>query len=257
MICQNCGAQIGDNENFCGYCGMPVSTNTQPIYQGGAYVVQRKTNYKTLTIALIIAAVVIIALIITLVIVFSLGSREAPEDVAKRYFIAMTEMDYNTMCNCFALDLDGATNIMVEKNSYLKENLEEMYGTSNIREIYNSTEQREKIKSEYSSRYGDDYKISCEVISLTTLSESEKEKYLSEFKKSFFELSSDTESLDKLSALYKASNLDYAEEMCSVEMKTMIEGNQDKDSANFTVYCVKTNGAWKIITGMGDLNLNL
>ncbi len=257
MICKKCGAQIGDNEKFCGYCGEPISITSQPINQDGTVAVQQKTNNKSLKLVLLIVIAAIVILVGAILLIVNLGSHQSPEDLAKRYFVAATELDYNTMCDCFALDLDGAVNIMVENNSYLKENLEEIYGTSNIKEIYNNPEERDKVKEQYMSLYGDDYKISCEVVSLSTLSESEKEDNLNKFKKSFFDASDDTESLAELSLLYKKSNLDNAEEMCCVEMKTIIEGSLDKDSTNVTVYCVKVNGAWKVITGMNDINLNL
>lgn len=256
MICKKCGTQIEDNEKFCGYCGEPVSVNSTPINHDGAYDVQQKANNKSLKLVLIIAVAAIIALISTIALIINSNSHQSPEDLAKRYFVAVAELDYNTMCDCFALDLDGAINFMVENNSFLKENLEETYGTSNIKEIYNRPEVRDKAKKQYISRYGDDYKISCEVVSLSTLSESEKEDHLNEFKKSFFDASDDTESLAELSLLYKKSNLDNAEEMRCVEIKTIIEGNLGKDSGTFTVYCVKVNGVWKVITSMNDINLN-
>lgn len=248
MICKNCGAQIGDNYQFCGKCGAPTGLISQPIEPNGTAAVLQKSGSRAVKLVLIIAAVVIIALASTIAIVINSRPQISPEELAEKLSIAVAEVDYDTICDCIAFDYDGAVNLMVKYNSFLKNHLEETYGTSNVRQIWNRPEEREKVKERYMSLYGDDYKISCEIISSSVLTESEQAEAVENYKEMFFDITKNTDFLNELSLLYKQSNLDNTEEMRLIEMNTAIKGSLGEHTDDFSVYCVKINGVWKAIT---------
>lgn len=220
----------------------------QPTDSNGAAAVAVKPGNRAIKLVIIIAAAVIIALASTIALVIISRPQISPNDLAEKFFIAVAELDYDTMCDCFAFDYDGVMNLMVKYNSYLENNLEETYGTSNVREIRSRPEEREKVKERYMSLYGEDYKISCEIVSSSVLTESEQAEAVENYKEMFFDITKNTDFLTELSLLYKQSNLDNTEEMRLIEMNTVIEGSLGEDTDDFSIYCVKINGVWKAIT---------
>ena len=89
-FCASCGNPVPAGATFCAVCGQPV---------GAAAPSKPKLNKKLLIG--IGAAVAVIALVVVLIVVLAGGGSNSPEGVAERFVKATSEMDYETLLDCY------------------------------------------------------------------------------------------------------------------------------------------------------------
>lgn len=236
MFCKRCGAQIGEQEKWCGSCGAFIDRGEGQRDAENADSHGAKKKHRTVGIA----ACAIVGVLIIVGVIAILNKSEKPEVVVEKYLNASMAFDYDTINKYSAFDMGTVMEWELANYSTsedeIREQLLDEYGMTDIKKIFQGP-LKEKAYESLKSQYGADYIISVNIADTTELSKSEMNDQLDAYRDIL-----DSEDVP-------ASNLidiDKIKGMCRVRGKLSIEGSKDEDSDAFELYCVKMGGKWKV-----------
>lgn len=103
MICNKCGADISDGNQFCEHCGATVETVPEKN--------SKNAKFKIINVVLMIVAIVLIAVNVLMITgVFSFGKKvegkgfNSPKDAVKAYIAAVNSGDMDKVLSTFAIE---------------------------------------------------------------------------------------------------------------------------------------------------------
>jgi DNA-directed RNA polymerase subunit M/transcription elongation factor TFIIS len=213
-FCENCGAEMEDNETVCKYCGPKedkkeevkeeVKKETAEVKNESTEAVKESKPMDVKKIGIIAGAVALAVLVLTLIINIVSGGWKTPID---NYFKGMQKADAKMYLKAFPEFLDKDDTIDKEYMKDMLENLEDEYG-KNIKIKYEVTK-KEKIKKD----------------DLSKVQEYIEKKY---------------DEKVKVSAGYE------------VKVKATIKGKDDEDTDTQKMYVYKIDGKWKYFSVSPD-----
>lgn len=217
-FCGNCGAQLEDSANVCGYCGTVIEqaaiTGKTDSLSGVVSETDAKKIAKTKKYVKlgVIAAAVIAIIVIGINIISSFTGYKG----AIRAFVkAFEECDVNTMAEYSSVLHYGG-----DEDDY-EELIEELEDRTNY------------ILDDYEEELGHDLKFDYEICDVYDISNRKREDLLE--KLDYYEIYVDID------------------EIKSVELLLTIEGSRRSTTEEFDIVLLKEDGDWKILYNLYDL----
>ncbi len=244
-FCGQCGAQLNDNATFCTNCGASITPQQTAAQQTSAPVsgfqqaaqninmntikdavsmeniknLKSKPNKLTIAILGILLALIII-LVIILCAIFGGGSYKTPIDNLVKV--------YNKG------DGDALEDLMPP---YYDDMSEALSGLADV----DFDEKAEEIRDEFEDEFGEDAKMSYEIIDKEKLDDDELDDYNA------------MSSLTSLLSDKKASKYEVTKAY-QLTVKFTVEGDDDDSSEKMDIVVGKMDGEWCLLDG-GDLDI--
>lgn len=244
MFCKNCGSEIKSGTSFCANCGSPIENISMPTNQP-----QKKSN----KIVGIVASLVVVAVLIVgmIAIIKAISGGGNYEEVAEKYALAEANFDYEEAAKYVAFDteellndyFDYLCNLSGKSITELYEALEDEYDVSvdSMDDVFKCARlaQEEERREDYGA-----YTISVEIVDSKELSKSKLESLIDDYESGMGDIFDLDDYLDtgKIKKGYE------------VEVKVVIDGDEDYDSSVNTYTVIKYKGKWKVLkTSIPDL----
>lgn len=163
---------------------------------------------------------------------------DAAKAVAEKFAVAITELDYNTLFECYAMDMESAMNSMFDAGD-MQEMLD-FYGMTELSDLYDMM--HKDAVDDLKTTHGDDFKITTKVIDCTELDEKTEKTFIENCK-------IQVDSTAKDYAVNSEDLLDTTkiEKVVKVTVECTISGSTDSNVEEDELYCVFIDGTWKVV----------
>lgn len=256
MFCGKCGNEIMDGSAFCPECGERLNGIT---YNNENYSEPNKPtkNLKKRIICIVFAVAVVFGAVGIFRAIFS----DSAEDVAIKYAEAVTKGDLNKAMQYLPLNSDEYFDFL---ESFLKskakeydrsidefyEELEEKYENeydikvdiNNLSDLFECS--KEICEYAFKEEFGDDYKISVDIIDTEKISRAKIKQSIKEMKETIEDIEDEYYTDHSLNDYF---DTDKVEEGYKFECEFSIEGEENSYSDTEDIYVAKFNGKWKVI----------
>lgn len=238
MFCKNCGNQIPDGVAFCAACGTaaaaeaPAAAPAPAANPAQAAVAAIKSNSTVKLIAIVAAVAIVLGLFIGL-----LGGSN-PKSVAKKYVEASINGDVKAQYSLMVgkmqkyIEKEVMDDYKDEAFDMMEERCEEAdidVKINNFNQYYKAS--KKLTKANLVEQYGKGYKVKIEVREVEDMRSSELEEI------------QDGYDVDELEDYVKANKIKKGK---IVTVKVIIDGKEDTQTFDRTVYVVKYKGQWKV-----------
>lgn len=232
MFCKNCGNQIPDGVAFCAACG----TAAAPAAPAAAAAAPAAPKADKSSLIKLIAVVAAVAIVLGLLI--SLLGGGSPKSVAKDYVEASINGDIKAQYGLMVgkmqkyIEKEVMDDYKDEAFDMMEERCDEAdikVKISNFNQYYKAS--KKLSKANLVEQYGKGYKVKIEVREVEDMRSSELEEIQEAY---------DT---DELEDYVKANKIKKGK---IVTVKVIIDGKEDTQTFDRTVYVVKYKGKWKV-----------